>query len=48
MPCSHANTRYTIKQVQYPSDRGIRYTPDVADRLVTIERLTSAEALDKA
>lgn len=36
-----------LKQVQYPSDRWIRYTPDVAGRLVTVERLTSAEALDK-
>ena len=33
--------------MQYPSQRWVRYTPDVADRLVTIERLTSAEVLDK-
>ncbi len=38
---------HIVDQVQYPSGRWIRYTPDVADRLVTIGRLTSAEALDK-
>jgi RHS repeat-associated protein len=36
-----------LKQVQYPSQRWVRYTPDVADRIDKVERLDSAEQLDK-
>jgi hypothetical protein len=36
-----------LKQVQYPSQRWVRYTADVANRLVTIQRLDSTEQLDK-
>lgn len=36
-----------LRQMRYPSQRWVRYTPDVADRIAKIERLTGAEVVDR-